>query len=99
MKGSNTAEEHSQRQSPAQERDRSHGVHSQQQRAINPLPQSGSMLAQQQAQAISHHRLVMAFGPAHDLLYADRPGLRHFLITFRAVLIHGLPAMQQEPIS
>ena len=49
-------------------------------------------------QAIGDHGLVVSLGPALDLLDADRPGLGHFFVTFRAVLIDRLPTMQQETV-
>ncbi len=68
MQRSHALIKHCERQRPADKRDRRHGIHSQQQRAINPFPQGSAILAQQQRQTICRHGLVVALGPAHDLL-------------------------------
>ncbi len=60
---------------------------------------AGAMLPQQQMQSVSHHRLVVALRPAHDLFDPHRPGFRNFFVALRAVLVDGFPAVQQQPVS
>ena len=56
------------------------------------------MLSEQQMKAVGRQRLVVPFGPAHDLLDADRPRLGNFLVALGTILVDRLPAVQEKAI-
>ena len=44
------------------------------------------------------HRLIVPFGPAHDLPHADRPSLRHFFVALGSIFVYRLPSRQQQTV-